>query len=311
MDQLNAFDVFQSVKSLLYLGNYQQSCDEATNTEINEEDTSQIVKRYFYLFISYMEDQRTEELNNFMQTLKNIDNKQIKIYYNLFFFFIVYVYKNQFNEQKFNLIYNDLKEVKRFDPVLFPAIYIISLMLLDRKEYQNFLQLIDKFEQDIEILSLKFFLFFHLNKVEEMEKIINTMNIKESDSTITLICSIIFRLYKNNDYEYSISTLQVLNKNYKMTPKIFNLIGVSLMSKGGFEEALRVLNFGKESCEKNSIANKDYHTILVNIICCYRNLLNENEIRNYEEVLRKNDPNNLYFIKCANFEEEFNNAIRN
>jgi ribonuclease D len=45
--------------------------------------------------------------------------------------------------------------VKKFDPILFPAVYIISLMLLQRKEYENFLGLIDKFEQDLEILYLK------------------------------------------------------------------------------------------------------------------------------------------------------------
>jgi hypothetical protein len=271
----SVFDIFQSVKTLLYIGNYQNACDEANNTDINEEDLSQIVKRYFYIFISCFEDQKDEELNKFMQTLKNINDKQIKIYYNLFLFFVIYKYKNQFNEAKFNSLYNDLKDVKRFDPVLFPAIYIISLMLLDRGEYQNFLQLIDKFEQDIEILSLKFYLFFHLNKVDEMEKIINTMTIKEPDSIITLICNILFGLYKRNDYEYAISTLQMINKNHKMTPKVFNLIGVSLMSKCAFEEAARVLSFGREACEKNGTASKEYSTILVNLICCYRNLLKE------------------------------------
>ena len=48
----SVFDVFQSVKTLLYLGNYHHACEEANNTDINEEDLSQIVKKYFYIFIS-------------------------------------------------------------------------------------------------------------------------------------------------------------------------------------------------------------------------------------------------------------------
>jgi tetratricopeptide (TPR) repeat protein len=305
----SAFDVFQSVKTLLYLGNYQSSTEDANSTDINEDDLSQVVKKYFYIFISCIEDQKTEELNNFMQTLKNVNNPQIKIYYNLFLFFILFTFKGQFNEQKFNNIYKDLKDVKKFDPILFPAVYIISLMLLHRKEYENFLGLIDKFEQDLEILSLKFYMLFHLNKVEEMEKLVNTLNIKEPDSILTQLCSILFKLYKNNDFEYAISSLQLINKNHKMTPKIFNFIGVSLMSKGGFEEAAKVLNFGKDALEKSGVASREYYTILVNLITCYRNIGREDEIRNNEEKLRKNDPKNAYFDRLNTFEEEFSKAF--
>ena len=305
----SAFDVFQSVKTLLYLGNYQSATDEATSTDINEDDLSQVVKKYFYIFISCIEDQKTEELNNFMQTLKSVNNPQIKIYYNLFLFFILFTFKGQFNEQKFNNIYKDLKDVKKFDPILFPAVYIISLMLLHRKEYENFLGLIDKFEQDMEILALKFYLFFHLNKVEEMEKLINSMNIREPESILAQICSIMFGLYKKNDHEFAINTLQVINKTYKMTPKIFTFIGVALMSKGSFEEAAKVLNFGKDALEKSAVASRDYYTILVNLICCYRNLNREDEVRNNEEKLRKNDPKNNYFCRLNMFEEEFSKAF--
>jgi len=297
------FDVFQSVKTLLYLGNYNNAFEEANSTDINEEDLSQIVKKYFYVFISSIEDQRTEDLNSFMMHLKNVNNKTIKIYYNLFLFY--YLHETQFNEQKFYNLYNDLKDIKRYDPILFPAVYIISLMLLERKEYQNFFHLTEKFEQDMEILSLKFYLFFHLNKLEEMEKVINTMSIKDPDSIISQICLIVFKLYKNNDQE-AITLLQMISKNHKMTPKIFNLIGVSLMSKGLFEDAHKVLHFGKDMCEKSGIATTEYSALLVNLTCCSRNLFREDEVRNTEEILRKNDPKNLYFKRIALFEDEFN-----
>jgi hypothetical protein len=305
----SVFDVFQSVKTLLYLGNNQAATEEANNTDINDDDLSQVVKKYFYIFISLVEEQKMEELNTFMQNLKSVNNPQLKVYYNLFLFFVLYTFKGQFNEQKFTILYKDLKEVKKFDPVLFPAVYIISLMLLDRQDYENFFQLIEKFESDLEILSLKFYLFFHLNKLDEMEKLINTMNIRDPESILTLICTIIFNLYKKNDFDYAINSLQMINKNHKMTPKLFNFIGLSLMSKGSFEEALKVLNFGKDSLEKNGLSSKDYFAILVNIICCYRNLLKEEEVRSCEELLRKSDPKNEYFNRLAFFEDEFNKAL--
>ena len=306
----SVFDVFQSVKTLLYLGNYHLASEEAINTEINEEDLSQVVKKYFYIFISYVEDQKMEELNTFMQNLKSVNNPQLKVYYNLFLFYVLYSFKGQFNEQKFNILYKDLKEVKKFDPVLFPAVYIISLMLLYRKEYENFLQLIEKFESDLEILSLKFYLFFNLNKIDELEKIVNTMNIRDSESIITIICTIIFNLYKKNDFESSINILQMINKNHKMTPKLFNFIGLALMSKGSFEEAIKVLNFAKDSLEKNAVSSKDYFATLVNLICCYRNLLKEEEVRSCEELLRKSDPKNDYFDRVNLFEENFKAALQ-
>ena len=46
----SAFDVFQSVKTLLYLGNYQSATEEANSTDINEDDLSQVVKKYFYIW---------------------------------------------------------------------------------------------------------------------------------------------------------------------------------------------------------------------------------------------------------------------
>jgi hypothetical protein len=303
----SVFDVFQSVKNLLYLGNYTASMDEANNTDINEEDISQVVKKYFYIFISCIEEQKTEELNSFLAMLKESQNEYIKVYYNIFLFFTIYIYKNQFIQQKFEKLYNELKG-KKYDPVLVPAIYIISLMLLDRNENENFFALVSKFEQDIEILLLKFYLFFKLNKQEEMDKIVNMLNIKEPDSIITQFATILFNIYTKNDYESSIANLQQINKNNKITVKLFNLIGVSLMSKGEFESATKALVLGKELAEKNGIATKDYLAVVVNLITGYRNTYNEEEVRSCEDLLKKTDPNNLYFNRLNQFETDFSQA---
>ena len=47
----------------------------------------------------------------------------------------------------------------------------------------------------------------------------------------------------------------------------------------------------------------------MNLITCYRNLGKSDEMKNIEESLKKNDPKNNYFEKCALFEEEFNKAL--
>ncbi|MCQ2817233.1 MAG: hypothetical protein MJ252_08215, partial [archaeon] len=182
MADQSAFDVFQSAKNLLYLGDYQKCLEEISNLDINEEDLSQVIKKNFYMFLSLLESQKDEEINNMLGQLKNRSERQIKIYFNLFLFFVVYVYKDKFDEKKFENFYNELKEIKRYDPMIFPAIYVISLMCLERKEYPKFLNLIEKFECDIEILSLKFHLMLLMNKEEEMEKIINSMELKDSEN---------------------------------------------------------------------------------------------------------------------------------
>ena len=312
MDQ-TAFDVFFSVKNFLYLGDYGKCLEEISIMDINEDDLSQRLKKSFYTFISYLESKKDEEINTLLKELKSQSQSeaQLKTYFNLFLFVVFYVYKEQFDENKFSNFINDLKGIKRFDPKIFPAIYIIGLLAIDRKQYKDFLAVIDKFTGDIEILGLKFHLMFMLNKEQEMEKIINSMNLKDSDSMISQICTIIYGLYVKNDWETAIENLQNISKNNKISSKLFNLIGVSLMSKGVFDEAAKIFNLGKEMCEKNGDINSDYSCLLVNLITCYRNLGKSDEMKNIEESLKKNDPANNYFTRCAEFEEEFTKALTN
>ena len=185
------------------------------------------------------------------------------------------------------------------------------MLAIDRKQYKDFLTVIDKFSGNIEILGLKFHLMFMLNKEQEMEKIVNSMNLKDSDSIISQLCSLLYGLYIKNDWETAIENLQNISKNNKICPKLFNLIGVSLMSKGAFDEAAKIFNLGKEMCEKNGDIYSDYSCLLVNLITCYRNLGKNDEMKNIEESLKKNDSGNSYFAKCAEFDEEFTKALTN
>ena len=308
MDQ-SAFDIYFSIKNYLYLGDYNKCLEELANMDINEDDMSQRVKKNFYTFISYLESQKDEEINKLLSELKSHNEKHIKIYFNLFLFFVLYVYKDKFDEKKYNNFFNELKEVKRYDPLIFPAIYIIGLLAINRNQYKDFLTIIDKFLGDLEILGLKFHLMFMLNKEQEMEKIINSMNLKDSESIISQLCTLLYGLYIKNDWETAIDNLQMISKNNKISPKLFNLIGVSLMSKGAFDEASKIFNLGKDLCEKNGDINSDYSCILVNLITCYRNLGMNDEMKNFEESLKKIDSENKYFIRCAKFEEEFNKAL--
>jgi hypothetical protein len=310
MDQ-SAFDIFFTIKNYLYLGDYNKCLEEIANMDINEDDMSQKIKKNFYTFISYLESQKDEEINKLLGELKTHNEKHIKIYFNLFLFFVFYVYKDKFDEKKYTNFFNELKEVKRYDPLIFPAIYIIGMLAINRQQYKDFLTIIDKFTGDLEILGLKFHLMFMLNKEQEMEKIVNSMNLKDADSIISQLCTLLYGLYIKNDWETAIDNLQMISKNNKISPKLFNLIGVSLMSKGAFDEASKIFNLGKDLCEKNGDINSDYSCLLVNLITCYRNLGMSDEMKNIEESLKKNDSENKYFIRCAQFEEEFNKALTN
>lgn len=189
--------------------------------------------------------------------------------------------------KKYTNFFNELKEVKRYDPLIFPAIYIIGMLAINRQQYKDFLTIIDKFTGDLEILGLKFHLMFMLNKEQEMEKIVNSMNLKDADSIISQLCTLLYGLYIKNDWETAIDNLQMISKNNKISPKLFNLIGVSLMSKGAFDEASKIFNLGKDLCEKNGDINSDYSCLLVNLITCYRNLGMSDEMKNIEESLKK------------------------
>jgi hypothetical protein len=77
--------------------------------------------------------------------------------------------------------------------------------------------------------------------------------------------------------------LQNISRNNKICPKLFNLIGVSLMSKGAFDEAAKILNLGKEMCEKNGDINSDYNCMLANLITSYRDFGKNDEMKNIKE----------------------------
>jgi len=305
----SVLDVFQTVKNIFYIGNYELACQEVTSVDINEEDLSQEIKKLFYTFLTHVEDDKTNEMQEFLKELKERTSDQnLLIYYKIFGLFLFYYVKREFDEkteQTFEKIYNDIKKVNNYNPVIFPAVYIISIILIDRQQYEKFLSLIEKFEVDLEILALKFYLFLHLNKFDEMEKTLNTMNIKESDAHLTQICQLVFSLYKNNDIETAMGILTTLKKNNKVSIKMYNFIGVTFMSRGSFEEAYRVLNMGKDAYEKNGDSMHDYYSILVNSICCARNLGLEDDVRATEEILKKQDERNNYFKKLHTFEEEF------
>jgi hypothetical protein len=154
-------------------------------------------------------------------------------------------------------------------------------------------------------------MFFNLNKVDEMQKLVNIMSIKDSESSITQLCSIVFKLYKNNDHVNVLANLQNINKNGMITIKLFNMIGVTLLSNGNFEEASKILNLAKNMIEKNGPSSKDYNCILVNLICANRNLGNEMNVNNLEEILKKSDPKNRYFERINNFEEMYAKILAN
>ena len=114
MDQ-TAFDVFFSVKNFLYLGDYGKCLEEISIMDINEDDLSQRLKKSFYTFISYLEGRKYEEINKLLGEIKSQSQSetQLKTYFNLFLFFVVYAYKEQFDENKYSNFINDLKEIKR------------------------------------------------------------------------------------------------------------------------------------------------------------------------------------------------------
>ena len=72
-----AFDIFQSIKNYLYMGDYAKCLEELSTMDINEDDMSQIIKKNFYTFISLLESQKDEEINTLLGELKTKTEKQI------------------------------------------------------------------------------------------------------------------------------------------------------------------------------------------------------------------------------------------
>lgn len=304
MENIAFFDIFASVKNLLYLGNYEEALTENESTDINEEDSVQVIRKKFYQFIAYLEEDKQNELNELLLELKD-SKDSTKIYYNIFRVFLVYFIKRSYREELLTKIYNDLINLESVSQFLQPAIYLISLILLDLDDRERFLLLTKLMENDPEILMLRLFYFLKMNNSKESAAIIDLLNSKDSDSASTTISNVLVNLYNGNDLDKTLSMLAEIKQNHKMTPKLFNTIAVAMMFNGKFKEAVKPLNIGLEACTKSGTSNYDLNIILVNLICCYRNLGLTGELKDTEDKLRNYDPNNKYFAKLKQFEEEF------
>ena len=304
----SVYDVFSNARNILYLGNYQGTESEIEATEINEEDIIQVIKRKFYLFLSYLEDNKQNELNDLLSELK--EDKDQKMFFHIFKFYTIFSIKGQYKADVLDKFYNDLYNIDSPGAILQPAIYIVSLVLLEIDDRDRFLKLVTKIPDDIELLLLKGTYLLKMNRFKETEDVIAQLQAKDTDSIACQILQILLFLLKDSNIEKAISVLAEVKRNNKITPKLFNLIAITLIFKGNYSDALKPLLMGIETCEKNGIASQDLSSLYVNLICCYRNLGMENEIRDSEEKLRNSYSNNVYFMKLKEFDDEFDKMIK-
>lgn len=307
---MDLFDVFTSVRGILYIGNYKGTISEIESTEVNEDDFFQVVRRYFYLFLSYLEDNKQTELNSLLLELK--DNKDLKMYYNIFRFFTIFYLKAQFKADVLEKMYSDIVSVENPTQILQPAVYILSLIFYEIDDRDRFLNIIKCFPNDIELLSIKAFYLLKMNRIKEAELVIKTISEKETESIPSQLLSLFLSIIKGNNIDNAVSILNNIKNNSSggVTPKLLNLIGLTVMYKGKYVDALKPLLIGIETCEKKMIANSDLACLFVNSITCYRNLGMDDKVREYEEKLRNSFPGNRYFLRVKAFEDEIDSIIK-
>ena len=298
------FDVFSSVKNLLFLGNYDEAITENEANDITEDESTLLIRKKFYLFMAYLEEDKQTELNDLLQELKDSQDNS-KIYFNIFRIYLVFFIKKTYKEDVLTKVYNDLIGLEKVNTFLQPAVYLISLILLQLDDRERFLNLTQLLLDDPEILILRIHYFLKMNKPEEAFTLVESLNIKDSDSISTSFCSAIVDFFKDVSVESALKTLAEIKSNNKMTPKLFNTISVALMCNGQFKEAIKPLNLGIEACMKTGSGNYDLNCMLVNLINCCRNCGLESELRDTEEKLKSLNPNDLYFAKLKEFEDEF------
>lgn len=303
------FDIFSSVKNLLYIGNYHDSLTENESTDINEEDPVLVIRKKFYMFLAYLEEDRQNDLNNLLMELKDAKDST-KIYYNIFRVYLVYFMKGSYKEEFLTKIYNDLVNLENVNMFLQPAVYLISLILLDLDDKERFLHLSKIMINDPEVILLRVFYFLRLNKIKEAKALVEYVNTNDSESLGTVLCNILLCLHDyQGEVDKALKFLAEIKQNYKITPKLFNIVAVALMYNGKYNDAVKPLNLGVEACLKSGTANYDLNVLLVNLICCYRNLGKPNELKETEEKLRSFNPENKYFAKLKYFDEEFEKAF--
>lgn len=299
------FDQFYNVKNLLYLGNYKDSLEEIESIEVDED--IQNIRKKFYCFLNYLESDKQEELNQLLKDLKD-SNDSSKIYYNIFRIFIVFYIKNTVKEETLSKIYNDLISLENVSPFIQPAIYLICLILLETDDKEKFIMLSGMVKDNCEILMLRLVYFIRLGNINEAKKISEIINSKYNDFIGAQFSTYICSLYESSNISETVRIIQEVKSNSKLTPKLFNLIAVLMMQNKQFKEAIKPLSLGYDISMKMNLNSGDMNVILVNLITCYRNLDMEEECINTEEILRKNDPNNIYFNKIKEFEELFSSS---
>lgn len=298
----NIFDIFSATRNFLFMGNYNDALIENESTDISEYDITQIIRKKFYLYLTLVEENKTEELKNLIQDLKKAEGS-IKIYFNIFKIHLQFYLNNTYKEDLLLNYYKQLIELNDVSAFLQPAIYLVSSILLDIDDRERFLHLTGLMDTDPEIMMLRFYYFLKMNKLKEVKALLEILNQKDPDSNNTILANLILDLIEGKN-EKLFKTVQEIKQNNKISAKLYNIISVVMMNNGNFKEAVKPLTVGLESL-KNSEMTSDFTPFYVNLICCYRNLGMDSELKDAEDKLRSYSPNNPYFIKIKEFEDEF------
>lgn len=295
------YDVYYSVKELIYTGNYSQALQEISNTDIDENDVSALARSNLYRLICYIEENNSKAAHELLQEIKAEPN--LKVYYRVLYLLTTLVLLDKLHENVFEKTLAELDGLTAFNDALMPVIYSVSLILIRKENYAAFLTLADKTKQDLEMMNLTFLMFLKLNNLPQMEKTLNLMKIVGEDNVLTKINSLVFELYSKNDTDKADEIINIVKGNSKISLKLFNLIAAVLMSKGNFGKAAKALKLAKENQEKLGESNNEYVSVIVNLICCLRNEGDEEGVKSLEENLKNVDPNNAYFERLASANE--------
>ena len=255
------FDLLYSVKTPFYLGDQAKARSEAAAVDIDDEDQKSRRMLNFYLLRILTEQMDLQELKGKIESLVGENPQFVETVTEMLKKAQTKSMDEAFYNKKFSTLTSDLKGAETWD--LLSLTYAAFLS----SKWSDVFHL-TMGTKNLELLYLRALAYLHINRTDLSQKTVEEMTTIDSEGGLTIMASTILSLSSSLDPSGPLQKLQELGDSIQYTPKLCNLMGLTLLKQGEKAKAIKVFKKGIEESRVDTAQqlSEDQISILTNYL---------------------------------------------
>ena len=300
-------EVISMAANYFYLGNPIKALKEFQDLEGTELNNTCKERISFYSTIIYLS---LNDPSNTMKAVNSLSNQNAKIVLeNL----VKYFTETNLDPKLMGEVYSEMTDddIKRKDPSNSLTILSCGYLLYCMKQYESLLKLIGDIDQ-IDINYLKFYTYYEYYRYDYMETTLISISKLFPDSTMHSLLAHFLEIAKGISVD--ISNLNDIAQKFDTSLRLYNIIALGYLQLGERWLAQKIIEKALNETDiiKNPqkwIGNTEAESLVINICLCIDDL--SDKIKDYEEILKKINPESEYFKTNENISKLVDDAIKN